>query len=67
LTPGWFWQANACYSHASAATIADWRTRAERQRANLLLNVGPDTSGKLPDYHRPFLLEAERLVRAGRG
>ena len=67
LTPGWFWQANACYSHTSAATIAEWRTRAERQRANLLLNVGPDTSGKLPDYHRPFLLEAERLVRAGRG
>jgi alpha-L-fucosidase len=63
LTPGWFWQANACYSHASAETIAGWRLRAERQRANLLLNVGPDTSGRIPEYHRPFLLEAERLVR----
>jgi alpha-L-fucosidase len=64
LTPGWFWQAGACYSHASADTIAGWRLRAARQGANLLLNVGPDTSGKIPDYHRPFLLDAERLVRA---
>jgi alpha-L-fucosidase len=63
LTPGWFWQANACYSHASAETIAGWRLRAMRQQANLLLNVGPDTSGRIPGYHRSFLLEAERLVR----
>lgn len=61
LTPGWFWQANACYSHASAETIAGWRQRVRREGANLLLNVGPDTSGRIPDYHRPFLLEAERL------
>jgi alpha-L-fucosidase len=66
LTPGWFWQANACYSHASAETIAGWRLRAEGQRANLLLNIGPDTSGRMPDYHRPFLVGAERLVRAAR-
>ncbi len=66
LTPGWFWQKGACYSHASAETIAGWRLRAERQRANLLLNVGPDTSGRIPEYHRPFLVDAERLVRAGR-
>ena len=65
LTPGWFWQAGACYSHASAEAIAGWRLRAQRQRANLLLNVGPDTSGRMPEYHRPFLVEAERLVRAG--
>jgi alpha-L-fucosidase len=63
LTPGWFWQANAGYSHASAETIAGWRLRARRERANLLLNVGPDTSGRIPDHHRPFLLDAERLVR----
>jgi alpha-L-fucosidase len=61
LTPGWFWQANACYSHASAETIAGWRQRARRENANLLLNVGPDSSGRIPDYHRPFLLDAERL------
>jgi alpha-L-fucosidase len=66
LTPGWFWQAGACYSHASAETIAGWRLRAERERANLLLNVGPDTSGRMPAYHRPFLVDAERLVRAAR-
>jgi alpha-L-fucosidase len=66
LTPGWFWQAGACYSHASAETIAGWRLRAQREHANLLLNVGPDTSGRIPDYHRPFLLDADRLVRAAR-
>jgi len=63
LTPGWFWQKGACYSHASAETIAGWRQRAVRERANLLLNVGPDTSGRIPEYHRAFLVEAERLVR----
>jgi alpha-L-fucosidase len=61
LTPGWFWQKDACYSHASAEAIAGWRRRARTERANLLLNVGPDTSGRIPDYHRPFLLEAARL------
>jgi len=66
LTPGWFWQKDACYSHASAETIAGWRLRAERQQANLLLNIGPDTSGRMPELHRPFLVEAERLVRAAR-
>jgi hypothetical protein len=66
LTPGWFWQANACYAHASAETIAGWRQRAAQERANLLLNVGPDTAGRIPDYHRPFLLGAERLVRGAR-
>jgi alpha-L-fucosidase len=61
LTPGWFWQANACYSHASAETIAGWRQRAAREGANLLVNVGPDTSGRIPDHHRAFLVEAEAL------
>jgi hypothetical protein len=65
LTPGWFWQRDAGYAHASAETIAGWRRRASRERANLLLNVGPDSDGRIPDYHRPFLLEAERLVRRG--
>jgi alpha-L-fucosidase len=63
LTPGWFWQKDACYSHASADAIAGWRQRARRHRANFLLNVGPDTSGRIPEYHRPFLVEAERLMR----
>jgi alpha-L-fucosidase len=66
LTPGWFWQSGACYTHASAETIAGWRVRATRQHANLLLNVGPDTSGRIPEYHRSFLLEAERLVSCAR-
>jgi len=33
------------------------------ERAKPLLNVGPDTSGRIPEYHRAFLVEAERLVR----
>jgi alpha-L-fucosidase len=65
LTPGWFWQKGACYPHASADAIAGWRRRAAAERANLLLNLGPDTTGRMPEYHRPFLLEAERLFRAG--
>jgi alpha-L-fucosidase len=64
LTPGWFWQSGSCYSHASAEAIAGWRLRARGQKANFLLNLGPDTTGRIPEYHRPFLVEAERLVRA---
>jgi alpha-L-fucosidase len=63
LTPGWFWQTRAGYSHPSAETIAEWRLRAARERANLLLNVGPDTAGRIPDYHRSFLVDAEELFR----
>jgi alpha-L-fucosidase len=63
LTAGWFWSAHSGYSHPPAEAIAGWRRRASSQRANLLLNVGPDLSGRIPEYHRPFLLEAERLAR----
>lgn len=66
LTPGWFWQAGACYTHPSAEAIAGWRQRAIADGANFLLNIGPDTSGQIPEYHGPFLLEAERLVQAAR-
>jgi alpha-L-fucosidase len=66
LTPGWFWQAGAAYSHASAETIAGWRMRAAREQANLLLNIGPDISGNMPEYHRQFLIAAEQWVRARR-
>jgi alpha-L-fucosidase len=63
LTPGWFWEGGAMYPHASAEAIAGWRRRAREHRANLLVNVGPDRSGRIPEHHRPFLLDAERLVR----
>jgi hypothetical protein len=61
LTPGWFWQKGACWSHPSAETIAGWRRRAQAHRANLLLNLGPDARGRIPEFHRSFLIEAERL------
>jgi alpha-L-fucosidase len=60
VNPDWFWVKDRSYSHPSAATIADWRRRAREAGGNLLLNVGPTDKGVLPDYHRPFLLEAAR-------
>ena len=44
--------------------LAEGLASARRQHANLLVNVGPDTAGRMPEYHRPFLLEADRLYRA---
>jgi alpha-L-fucosidase len=58
LNPNWFWLENEYYSHPSAAAIADWLTTARAANANLLLNVGPNRDGVIPDYHRPFLREA---------
>jgi len=46
--------------HPSAATIADWHIRARQNQANLLLNVGPDRRGLVPDFHRPFLRDARK-------
>ncbi len=62
LTPGWFWNENQGYSHPSGAAIADWRTTARNAKANFLLNIGPDKAGRLPEYHRPFLRQAARLI-----
>ncbi|MPM62045.1 hypothetical protein SDC9_108911 [bioreactor metagenome] len=61
LTPDWFWKAGACYSHPSAACIADWRLQAARMGGNLLLNIGPDAKGRIPACHQPFLTEAREL------
>jgi alpha-L-fucosidase len=62
ITPGWFWNAGQGYSHPSAATIYDWYTTARAAQANFLLNIGPDISGRLPEYHRSFLQQAARLI-----
>lgn len=65
LTPGWFWKENQCYSHPSAAAVAEWRSTARDAHANLLLNIGPNKTGLLPEYHRPFLRQAASLLARG--
>lgn len=62
LNPDWFWIEGRAYGHASAATIADWHRTARAAGGNLLLNVGPDRRGQIPDYHRPFLRAAAQLI-----
>jgi alpha-L-fucosidase len=66
LAPGWFWKADyefGMFTHPSAAAIADWRQRAALAGGNLLLNIGPDSTGRIPDYHRRFLMEADEKYR----
>jgi len=65
LTPGWFWNENQGYSHPSAAAIVGWHATARAAQANFLLNIGPNRAGLLPEYHRPFLRQAARLIAQG--
>ena len=62
LNPDWFYIPNKHVLHPSVAAICDWYTRARQGKANLLLNVGPDTRGLIPEYHRTFLKEARRRL-----
>jgi alpha-L-fucosidase len=63
LNPDWFWMEDQFYSHPSAETIAYWHRTARAAGGNLLLNAGPNADGLIPDYHRRYLLGAERLLR----
>jgi alpha-L-fucosidase len=64
LTPDWFWSATRDgWVHPTAGAIADWLDRARETDANLLLNIGPDKHGLLPEYHREFLRRAKTLLR----
>jgi len=65
ITPDWFWKSSDYYLHTSAEAIASWRKRAREAYGNLLLNIGPDSRGQIPEYHRAFLLKAEQIVRHG--
>jgi alpha-L-fucosidase len=58
LNRHWFYVQNYPLLHPSAATICDWYARAQATSANLLLNVGPDKRGLVPEYHRAFLRAA---------
>lgn len=59
LNPAWFYSANSHYIPPAPATVAHWRARAQAEDANLLLNVGPDTTGTIPAYEAAILIEAE--------
>jgi len=62
LTEGWFWKKSDYLRHPSAATICDWYRRARATNGNLLLNVGPDASGLIPEYNRQYLADAARKL-----
>ncbi len=67
LTPDWFYSVNHEYFfHESGETIASWYRRAEKLNANLLLNVGPDIHGLMPQYHLDFLREAAEILGIAR-
>jgi alpha-L-fucosidase len=62
VNPDWFWLEERNYNHPSGAMIADLYRTARAGGGNLLLNFGPDKSGRLPELHRPFLRDAARLL-----
>ncbi len=61
LNPDWFWTGRS-YPHPNARTLAGWYKRAQVYDGNLLLNVGPDRRGLLPEYHREYLRAAKQLM-----
>lgn len=68
LTPDWFWRGEyrfGVFTHHAASAIAEWRHRARIAGGNMLLNIGPDREGRMPSYHRHFLVEADRIYSRG--
>jgi alpha-L-fucosidase len=62
LTPNWTWNDDPFYPHPSVATICDWYHTARSSQANLLLGIGADKTGLLPEVHRKFLKQASREI-----
>lgn len=68
LTPNWYYRHGQDVLHPSHFTIAGWYEKARQKNANLLLNVGPDRRGKIPEYHVYYLHKAaEKLGIAKNG
>ncbi len=61
LNPDWFHTGRDYILHPSAHTIAGWHQTAREAGGNLLLNVGPNRDGLVPEYHRHYLNAARRL------
>lgn len=66
LVPDWFYSEKQNYFHPAIETISAWRAAAVACRGNLLLNVAPDKSGRIPELHRHFLVEANRFFQKDR-
>lgn len=62
LNPDWFYIEGKYFIHPSVATIAGWRTTAYANGANLLLNVGPDKHGQIPEFHREYLNAVRGII-----
>ena len=45
---------------SSVAAIMHWYMRAQVVGANLLLNVGPDADGLIPEYNKRYLQRAAK-------
>lgn len=73
LGPTWFWNSSGFDTNLKPATeIVDMLTRANARNANYLLNVAPDTTGRIPGPALDVLWEVgevlrERLAGHGRG
>jgi alpha-L-fucosidase len=62
LTPNIFWASQEKIIHPSAETISQWYRGAIRARSNLLLNIGPNSYGLIPEYHQTYLRKTAKLV-----
>jgi alpha-L-fucosidase len=56
----WFWRPG--FETQSAEIIASHYHDCRRRRANLLLNLSPDISGRLPEEAVKTLQEVARLI-----
>jgi alpha-L-fucosidase len=56
----WFWRPG--FTTQSAEKIASEYNDCRRRRSNLLLNLSPDTSGRLPEEAVNKLHEAARII-----
>jgi alpha-L-fucosidase len=63
LNPSWFQTNVEYYNHPSAEQIAGWYRKARKTNANLLLNVGPNREGYLPEIHVKYLYAAAQQLR----
>lgn len=62
LTPDWFWTNKEYFIHPSVETIKGWYQTARETNSNLLLNVGPNQEGLIPEYHQQYLKEVKKLI-----
>lgn len=78
IRKNWFWHTDDAHTLKSLDNLLDIYHRSIGRGANLLLNVGPDRNGKLPDQDAARLKELRReidrrfgqslaMVKGGRG